>query len=228
MHQQPTQPGQFSMSQKPPKPPRKKWGEYSKPIRIISIAIMVIIGVAICSCGGLVAFAIANPQIGQHANATATASAAQSQSNLTQAKTTTKPTTTATRVQPSPTATATKAPTPTPSPTQAPTPTATPQPTAYVQPTQAPTPVPTSAPVPTATPAPVGVNGNPWGYNFTPGNLIYSPASAFCSYFTCVSTFWTDTNGYVAECYNGSYTHSGGVRGACSRDGGVEQPLYSH
>jgi hypothetical protein len=73
-----------------------------------------------------------------------------------------------------------------------------------------------------------GVNGNPWGYNFTPGKLIYSPAAAFCTYFSCVSSFWTSTNGYVAECYNGAYTHSAGVRGACSRDGGVERPLYSH
>ncbi len=79
--------------------------------------------------------------------------------------------------------------------------------------------------VPPPTP---GVNGNPWGYNFTPGKLIYNPATAFCSYFTCVSSFWTSTNGYVAECYNGSYTHSAGVRGACSRDGGVLRPLYSH
>jgi hypothetical protein len=73
-----------------------------------------------------------------------------------------------------------------------------------------------------------GVNGNPWGYNFTPGKLLYTPAAAFCTYFACVSSFWTSTNGYVAECYNGDYTHSGGVRGACSRDGGVERPLYSH
>jgi hypothetical protein len=73
-----------------------------------------------------------------------------------------------------------------------------------------------------------GVNGNPWGYNFTPGKLIYNPPAAFCTYFACVSSFWTSTNGYVAECYNGDYTHSDGVRGACSRDGGVERPLYSH
>lgn len=120
-----------------------------------------------------------------------------------------------------PTALPTKPPTPTPTavPTQPPTPTPVP--------TQAPTPVPTQAPAPTPTTS-TGVNGNPWGYNFNPGNLIYSPPSAFCDYFQCVSTFWTATRGYVAECYNGSYTHSGGVSGACSRDGGVEQPLYSH
>ena len=40
------------------------------------------------------------------------------------------------------------------------------------------------------------------GYHFdsTGGSLIYSPVSNFCSagYFTCVSSFWTSTNGYVA------------------------------
>lgn len=72
------------------------------------------------------------------------------------------------------------------------------------------------------------VNGNPWCYNFSPGSLIYSPQAAFCDYFTCVSTFWIDTNGYVAECANGRYTHSDGVSGACSRDGGVFRILYSH
>lgn len=118
-----------------------------------------------------------------------------------------------------------------PTPTQAaqlPTPTAIP--------TQAPTAQPTTPPAPTArptqplpTPKPTGVNGNPWGYDFNQGNLIYSPPSTFCGqYFSCVSSFWTSTNGYVAQCVNGLYTHSGGIRGACSRDGGVSRALYSH
>jgi len=41
------------------------------------------------------------------------------------------------------------------------------------------------------------VNNNPWCYNFSPGSLIYNPQAAFCDYFTCVSTFWVDTSGYV-------------------------------
>ena len=119
-------------------------------------------------------------------------------------------------------------PTPIPSPTSTPTPTAVPtQPPVQQQPTQQPAPPPpVQQPVP---PPPVtGVNGNPWGYDFNPGNLIYSPNSGFCSYFNCVSTFWTATNGYVAECGNGKYTHSDGVKGACSKDSGVSQILYSH
>ena len=86
-----------------------------------------------------------------------------------------------------------------------------------------------TVPAPIApSPTPGNTNGNPWGYNFIPGNLIYSPNDAFCTVFACVTTFWTSTNGYVAECGNGDYTHSGGVSGACSRDGGVLHILYSH
>lgn len=120
---------------------------------------------------------------------------------------------------------------PTDTPTIAPTDTPVPTPTA--KPTPRPTATPTQPivqqPTPTTTPHCVAVNNNPWCYNFiTPGNVIMNPPSAFCSYFNCVSTFWVDTNGYVAECGNGKYTHSASVNGACSRDGGVAQILYSH
>lgn len=102
-------------------------------------------------------------------------------------------------------------------------PTSPPAPTQVVVPTQPPAPMPTSPPVHT------GVNGNPWGYDFTPGNEIYQPPADFCGqYFTCVTTFWKAANGYVAQCANGLFTHSGGVRGECSRDGGKGQILYSH
>lgn len=126
------------------------------------------------------------------------------------------------------TPTATARPTPTPTATPAPTPTPTPVPTQAPAPTQAP--VPTQAPAPTQAPPPsTGVNGNPWGYDFTPGNLIYNPPADFCgAYFSCVSTFWSRTNGYVVECVNGLYSHSGGVSGACSRDGGIANILYQH
>lgn len=118
---------------------------------------------------------------------------------------------------------------PTISATTAPTVTPTAQPTHQVTPTPHPTQRPTPKPTPRPTQPPCqSVNNNPWCYNFSPGNLIYNPPSSFCGYFACVSTFWSATNGYVAECSNGDYTHSGGVRGACSRDGGVLRPLYSH
>jgi hypothetical protein len=105
-------------------------------------------------------------------------------------------------------------------------PTVAPKPTQVPTHAVAPTPVPTSPPAPTQVVVPtqppvLGVNGNPWGYDFTPGDLIYNPPPDFCTqYFACVTTFWRDTNGYVAQCANGVFTHSGGVRGACSRDDG--------
>jgi hypothetical protein len=96
---------------------------------------------------------------------------------------------------------------------------------------RAPSPTPTdmSSPPPTA---PLGdVNGNPWGYTLVPGSTpVTRPVSIFCNgvYFSCVATFWTDTQGYVAQCWDGLYTHSGGISDACSQDGGVEYPLYAH
>jgi len=113
-------------------------------------------------------------------------------------------------------------------PTATPKPSPTPSPTPTPKPTPRPTPKPTQQVRPTPTPKCVAVNGNPWCYNFTPGSLIYSPNSAFCDYFNCVSDFWTADHGYVVECANGEYSHSGGVRGDCSRDGGVSRTLYSH
>ena len=92
----------------------------------------------------------------------------------------------------------------------------------HLQPTQ-----PPSRPTP-ARPICQAVNGNPWCYNFSPGNLIYNPPSNFCDYFNCITSFWQSTNGYVDECNDGMYSHSGGVQGACSRHGGEMRPLYSH
>jgi len=70
-----------------------------------------------------------------------------------------------------------------------------------------------------------GAPANPWDYNFCVGNVIYSPPSNFCSYFNCIASFWISTNGYVAECIDGTYSHSGGVQGACSSHGGVWRAL---
>lgn len=106
--------------------------------------------------------------------------------------------------------------TPTTAPTTAPTATATPRPTS-----------PPAQPTATSAPAQTGVNGNPWGYDFNPGNYIYNPPANFCSYFACITTFWNG-HGYVDQCSDGDYSKSGGVSGACSHHGGESQPLYSH
>jgi hypothetical protein len=101
--------------------------------------------------------------------------------------------------------------------------------------TVATTPPPPPAPPPPPPPPPpaaadtCGAPSNPWGYNFCGrGSLITSPPSNFCSYFSpCVSTFWTATSGYVVQCASGKWSHSGGVSGACSSNGGVARSLYS-
>jgi hypothetical protein len=119
------------------------------------------------------------------------------------------------------------APTATPSPTPTPTPRPTPTPT--------PKPAPTQPPVkqsvqqqPAQQPAPAtGVNGNPWGYDFNPGNCITDPPSAFCTYFNCIASFWNG-KGHVEECNDATYSKSGGISGSCSSHGGNWRSLYSH
>jgi len=102
--------------------------------------------------------------------------------------------------------------------------------TATPIPTQRTTTAPTVAhPIPTPTPAPkkTGVNGNPFGYDFTPGSYIYNPPGSFCGYFACISTFWQG-RGYVVECQDMTYSKSGGISGSCSHHGGNKAVLYAH
>jgi len=88
-----------------------------------------------------------------------------------------------------------------------------------------PTPRPTPALRPTPTPCPSPCN--PWGFSFSPRKLIYSPPSAFCSFFPCVGNFWNGS-GYIIECNDGMYSLSGGGQGACSDHSGAWRALYSH
>ncbi len=110
-------------------------------------------------------------------------------------------------------------------------PTVTPKPVATVKPTPKPKPTqPSVRPTPIPTKC-QGVNGNPWCYDFSSGNLISYPPSNFCSYFACIANFWgadDPGDGYVVQCADGSYSQSGGERGACSYHGGVSRPLYAH
>lgn len=118
---------------------------------------------------------------------------------------------------------ATPAPTPTPRATPTPTPAPTPPPST---PKPIPTAVPTAAP--TAAPANLcGAPQNPWGYNFCGGGFLYSPDPSFCNYFNCIPSFWQSTNGYVDQCNDGTFSHSGGRSGACSYHGGENRPLYA-
>ena len=111
-------------------------------------------------------------------------------------------------------------------------------PAVSVAPTPSPTPAPTPTPKP-VTPAPVvntpppappvntcGAPGNPWGYNFCGGSYIYQPPANFCLYFNCIKSFWQSTNGYVEECKDATFSHSGGRSGSCSYHSGNWRPLY--
>jgi hypothetical protein len=92
----------------------------------------------------------------------------------------------------------------------------------------APTPRPTARPTapPTAPPRNLcGAPANPWNYNFCGGGTISSPPSNFCGYFNCIPSFWQSTKGYVEECQDGAYSHSGGRSGSCSSHGGNLRPL---
>lgn len=71
-----------------------------------------------------------------------------------------------------------------------------------------------------------GVNGNPWGYNYSCCRLITHPAGRICHYFHCIPSFWHSTRGYVEQCRDGTISHSGGRRGSCSYHGGNSRPLY--
>lgn len=72
-----------------------------------------------------------------------------------------------------------------------------------------------------------GAPRNPFGYTLCPtGQLIYAPPSSFCSYFDCIPNFPNGT-GYVVECNDSMFSHSGGRQGACSYHDGEQRPLYA-
>jgi hypothetical protein len=106
----------------------------------------------------------------------------------------------------------------------------TPSPASQSVPTTQPTPTPKPAVAAPPQPTPTQPPAQPtYNFNSSGGTLVYNPPANFCeSSRTCVSTFWTATRGYVVECANGKYSHSGGISGACSRDGGIAATLYRH
>jgi hypothetical protein len=137
------------------------------------------------------------------------------------------------------TATSTPQPSPTrlsdtPSPTSTPVPpSATPTPptdtpvaptSTRPPPTNTPQPPPVVAATATPTTVPQGLNGNPWGYNFTCCTLITAPPSDFCSYFACIASFWNG-RGHVEQCRDSMFKnraasadrvrHTAATRGRC-------------
>jgi hypothetical protein len=186
------QPGQF---QRPPSnnypPPRRQtgiWQWYNSRTKKVKLSI---------GCGTILALLLLFSCIG-----TAVGSV-----NLATQLTPTPPQQAAILVSPS----VTHEPTPSSTPTHKPTPTPTPKPT--LVPTHPP--LPTQPSKPTAPPC-QATNGNPC-CNFLPGKFIYYPPSGFCNYFACIPTFVEpDDPGdrYIVQCGDGSYSQSGGERGA--------------
>jgi hypothetical protein len=70
------------------------------------------------------------------------------------------------------------------------------------------------------------VSGNPWDYNFSCCNFIYSPPPSLCDYISCIPSFW-DGSGYVVQCVDGEFSKSGGRQGACSYHGGESRALLA-
>lgn len=72
-----------------------------------------------------------------------------------------------------------------------------------------------------------GAPPNPYCYTFVDtGKLIYRTPANFCHYFHCIPSFYKFTNGYVEQCRDGEFSHSGGRQGACSYHRGDRRPLY--
>jgi len=68
---------------------------------------------------------------------------------------------------------------------------------------------------------------NPWCFSVAGGgSVIYNPPFDLCSWIDCIASFWDYTNGYVIQCADGEFSHSGGVSGSCSSHGGNWRPLY--
>lgn len=69
---------------------------------------------------------------------------------------------------------------------------------------------------------------NPWCFSvLSGGSVIYNPPTDLCYYIDCISSFWSSTNGNVIQCGNGEFSHSGGVQGSCSSNGGNWRALYA-
>lgn len=90
--------------------------------------------------------------------------------------------------------------------------------------TSAPPPVHTTAAAP-AKPSTCGAPSNPYGYNFCGrGGYVTSPPAEICSYFNCIANFFNG-HGYMVECNDGTYSMSGGIRGACSYHKGEDRAV---
>jgi hypothetical protein len=89
-------------------------------------------------------------------------------------------------------------------------PKASPAPSPQTTPTS--TPAPSTIPAPAPTPAPSPPSESPGSYS-------HADDVGFCSTHQCIGSFETEP-GYIVQCTDGTYSHSGGISGSCSRHGG--------
>ena len=77
---------------------------------------------------------------------------------------------------------------------------------------------------PTSTPEPSeesGGSGTEEGEDEV-GSSSHAGDAKFCSEHECIGSFTTE-EGHVVECSDGSYSHAGGISGACSHHGGESE-----
>jgi hypothetical protein len=53
------------------------------------------------------------------------------------------------------------------------------------------------------------------------GSYSHSSDAQFCSTHQCIGAFQTES-GYIVQCVDGTYSHAGGIQGACSHHGGEQ------
>ncbi len=97
--------------------------------------------------------------------------------------------------------------------------------------THKPTPKPSSKPKPKPTTKPFALCGapaNPWHFtDCSGGSAIHQSdlPSGVCGVFDCIPNF-PNGKGYMDECKDGTYSMSGGIRGACSHHGGEMRQVH--
>ena len=57
-----------------------------------------------------------------------------------------------------------------------------------------------------------------------PGSYSHATDAKFCSTHHCIAYF-PNGRGFIAQCVDGEWSHSGGIQGACSYHGGEQARL---
>lgn len=79
-----------------------------------------------------------------------------------------------------------------------------------------------STPAPTeTTPTDTTPSSNPAAPSEEVGSYSHADDAGFCSAHTCIGDFQGE-GGYIVECQDGTYSHAGGISGACSHHGGEQ------